>query len=181
MIISIMALQYWANLYRANLDSAYCVDIETEGFNKPISVIGFYKPQDGIAEVNQFVRGQNLDSESIRNFLIGCRLLITFNGRKFDIPRIESEFPGSVPKVPIIDLYLFARELNLNTNLKVLEKTFMIDRTDQKTERRRIAVKLWWRYKTYNDQKALATLLEYNKQDTINLYPLAEKLISMVE
>jgi len=35
---------------------------------------------------------------------------------------------------------------------------------------------LWWRYKTYGDQSALELLLQYNKEDVINLKVLKERL-----
>jgi len=38
------------------------------------------------------------------------------------------------------------------------------------------AVRLWWRYVNDYDQGALATLLEYNKEDVINLKTLKEML-----
>ena len=38
------------------------------------------------------------------------------------------------------------------------------------------AVKLWWKYVNDYDDGALATLLEYNKEDVVNLKSLKEKL-----
>ncbi len=38
------------------------------------------------------------------------------------------------------------------------------------------AVILWWRYCRQGDQRALATLLEYNKEDVVNLKALKERL-----
>jgi uncharacterized protein YprB with RNaseH-like and TPR domain len=40
------------------------------------------------------------------------------------------------------------------------------------------AVKLWWRYRDYGDHDALATLLEYNREDVVNLKVLREILWS---
>ena len=39
------------------------------------------------------------------------------------------------------------------------------------------AVKLWWRYVESFDLDALNTLLEYNKEDVINLKNLKERLL----
>ena len=39
------------------------------------------------------------------------------------------------------------------------------------------AVRLWWSYVNDNDKDALATLLEYNKEDVINLKALKEMLL----
>jgi uncharacterized protein YprB with RNaseH-like and TPR domain len=38
------------------------------------------------------------------------------------------------------------------------------------------AVMLWWRYQMDHDKKALALLLEYNKEDVINLIALRGRL-----
>ena len=38
------------------------------------------------------------------------------------------------------------------------------------------AVMLWWRYQLDHDKKALALLLEYNKEDVENLKTLRERL-----
>jgi uncharacterized protein YprB with RNaseH-like and TPR domain len=40
------------------------------------------------------------------------------------------------------------------------------------------AVRLWWSYVKRGNKRALATLLEYNKEDVINLKVLKEKLSS---
>jgi hypothetical protein len=41
------------------------------------------------------------------------------------------------------------------------------------------AVRLWWRYVNDCDEDALATLLEYNKEDVINLKTLKERLLHL--
>jgi uncharacterized protein YprB with RNaseH-like and TPR domain len=37
-------------------------------------------------------------------------------------------------------------------------------------------VVLWWRYQIHRDRKALDLLLEYNKEDVVNLMTLKGKL-----
>jgi len=39
------------------------------------------------------------------------------------------------------------------------------------------AVRLWWRYVNDYDEDALSTLLEYNREDVVNLKTLKEKLL----
>ncbi len=174
-------LLYWSKLYERLKQDSLCLDIEVTGFNGAISVVGLYRPKDGVVECEQFVRGQNLSSENLKTAFDGCKMLVTYNGIKFDVPKIRQEFPGVVPeRAPIIDLYRFARRLDLNTNLKVLENTLAVERMEGVSKKRRIAVRLWRRYVRCMDARALAMLLEYNKQDTVNLYPVAEKLVEMV-
>jgi len=38
------------------------------------------------------------------------------------------------------------------------------------------AVWLWWRYRNQGDKNALALLLQYNKEDVVNLKTLRERL-----
>jgi uncharacterized protein len=39
------------------------------------------------------------------------------------------------------------------------------------------AIRLWWRWVNDYDQSALQTLLDYNKEDVVNLKVLKERLI----
>ncbi len=178
-----MTLKYWIGLYKRLKTEALCLDIEvTGGRDEFVSVVGIFKPKDGIVEADAYVRGQNLTQENLKTAFAGCKLLITFNGKSMDIPKINKEFPGAFPpKIPNFDIYFVAKELGLDTNLKVLEKTLEIERLHEFSERRHIAVKLWKKWEKYHDERALEMLIEYNKQDAVNLYPLAEKLVEIYE
>ena len=127
------------------------------------------------------MKGRNLSYENLKKAFAGCKMLVTYNGIIFDVPKIRQEFPGIISEgIPIIDLYRFARKLGMNTNLKVLENTLGIERLEDYQKKRNIAVRLWKRFAQYNDARALSMLLEYNRQDTINLYPIAEELVARV-
>ena len=157
------------------------MDIETTGFNGLISVIGLYKPKQGVVEYDCYVRGFNLNRDELKKALQGCMMLITYNGITFDIPRVKKEFPGIIPDdIPVIDLYRFARRLGMNTNLQVLENTYRIERLDDSIKKMKIATRLWRRFEIYRDGEALKSLIAYNRQDTVNLYPLAESLYDEV-
>jgi len=149
--------------------------------NKPISVIGLFTPKDGPVEHDVFIRGRNLTWENLAKAFKDCHLIITYNGLAHDIPKIRSEFPSLLPDdFPILDLYRIAKRLGYDTNLKSLEFNFGIKRLYDYTERRHIAVRLWKKYEEKKDEQALNMLIEYNKQDTVNLYLLAEQLMKMV-
>ncbi len=174
-------LSYWCGKYRELLDHALCLDIETTGWNQSISVIGLYRPASGVPEILQLVRGKDLTKENVQAAFSGAQLLITYNGFALDIKRINEEFPGCIPKgIIVFDLFYVAQRLGIHTDLKVLENTFGIERLDEFSKRKYIAVKLWKQYQRRNDLTALSKLLEYNRQDTINLYPLAEELCGLV-
>ena len=172
-------LLHWCKIYQELKQQSLCLDIETTGYNGPIAVIGLYKPKDGVMECESFVKGKNLDRETLRKAFDGCKMLITYNGLYFDVPKVKQEFPGIIREgTPVIDLYRFAKNLELDTNLKVLENTLGIERLEDYQKKRGIATKLWRKYSQYNDALALNMLLEYNRQDTINLYPIAEELVT---
>ena len=176
------SLFYWRDVYQQLKAQAVCIDIERASFNGPISVLGWYEPKDGLIECNFFIRGQNLDAEKLRKAFRGHKLLITYNGLYYDVPVIQKEFSDVFPKgIKVLDLYIFAKKLSLNAGLKVLENTLNVQRSDLGNLKRGRTIRLWQRYEKNGDTKALTRLLEYNKQDVVNLYPLAEELISMID
>lgn len=174
-----MSLSSWQNLYNRHKRNALCIDIETAGYNKPITVIGTYHPQEGPIQYVPYIKGKNLTSKHLRQAFAGYNLFITFNGLSFDIPKIQRDFPDTLAgHIPVLDLYRIIRIMGINTNLQVLENTLRIERPDVYTHRRHIATRLWKRYETYTDAQALRSLLDYNEQDTINLFPIANMLLS---
>lgn len=177
----VQSLLYWCGLYERLKKDALCLDIEVTKFNGQVAVVGLYKPREGLIECESFVKGRNLTYENLRKTFGGCKILVTYNGINFDIPKIRAEFPGAIPEnIPVIDLYRFARKVGMNTNLKVLENTIGIERLEDYQKKRNVAIRLWKRFTEYNDAQALSMLLEYNRQDTVNLYPIAEKIVAIV-
>ncbi|MBN2052243.1 ribonuclease H-like domain-containing protein [Candidatus Woesearchaeota archaeon] len=178
----VLPLFHWKELYLKFKHEALCIDVEATYWDGPISVIGVYKPKDGEIEYYSFIRGINLTLENLKQMFTGCKMLITFNGTNYDVPEIEKQFPNVLPKnIPVIDLYLIARRLELDTNLKVLERTLGVTRLESVDNKRKISTKMWKKYEEKKNQAALKTLIEYNRQDTINLYPLAEKIMEMIK
>jgi len=170
-----------ANLYRKRKSDAVCLDIEVAGSRGPISVVGIFKPKDGPIDYTAYIRGKNLTSANLKKAFKGCKLLITYNGMSLDIPLIRKEFSGVLPNVSNLDLFTFAQKLKIPTDLAVLENTLGIERITSVDKKNSIAAKLWGKYKRKKDEKALSELIEYNRQDTINLYPIAEELVSRVK
>lgn len=172
----------WYVRYQQLKHQALCLDIETMGFNGPISVIGIYRPASGFPDAVQWVHGEHHPEALLKDHFQRCKLLITFNGLSFDVPRLRAQFPSLIPEgLPIVDLYRIARHLGLPASLKTLEQMFGIERLDERTQRRGIAVRLWQNHQIFGDQGSLHRLLEYNRQDVINLYPLAECLMRIAD
>lgn len=178
----VLSLSHWKKLYLQFKDHALCVDVEATHWNGPISVIGVYKPGEGEIVYESFVKGVNLSIENLKQAFAECKLLITFNGTNYDVPEIKKQFPGVIPDtLPVVDLYLLAKRLNLDAGLKTLEQTFRIFRTEAVDNKRKISTKMWRKYEKTGKKRFLDTLIEYNRQDTINLYPLAEKIMELIE
>ncbi|UCE81115.1 MAG: ribonuclease H-like domain-containing protein [Methanobacteriota archaeon] len=149
------------------------LDIETTGISKsaPITMIGMY---DG-RRMHTLVRGQNLTNDNLRAILEHAGMIVSFNGASFDLPVIESAFPGAVPPVPHLDLKHLLRRLGRVGGLKAIEREMGVDR-DLRIQylTGQDAAYLWRLWRRRGAWNALETLKEYNSQDCINLETIAE-------
>ena len=73
------------------------------------------------------------------------------------------------------DLMYDCWKKDLKGGLKVVERILGIDRKLQGVDGY-MAVQLWWKYANHNDRRALRTLLDYNKEDVVNLKVLRQSL-----
>jgi len=154
----------------SNLGKIGFVDIETTGLNKwsdQMTVLGIY---DGVnAEI--YVQGKDLQKAKDR--LKEFDIVVTFNGKQFDIPFIEHHFSIKYNFIHL-DLRYMLKELGYQGGLKLIEKEIGIRRDSNIQSIDGFeAVSLWYQYKRGN-QKALHTLIEYNKQDVVSLKTLLE-------
>ncbi len=158
------ASQLW-RLFPDFRDLIAYVDIETTGlecWDASITTIAVY---DG-KSIRTYVQGQNLD-EFIKDV---CRykVLVTYNGKCFDVPFIETHFGIELDQVHI-DLRYLLRSLGYSGGLKGCEKKAGIDRGCLDGLNGYSAVLLWNEYQKNKNKKALETLLAYNVEDVVNL------------
>ncbi|MCX7992406.1 MAG: ribonuclease H-like domain-containing protein [Fimbriimonadales bacterium] len=157
--------EHWRAYEEFRQDVAY-LDVETDGGSQ-ITVIGVY---DG-EETYQFVWGENL--EEFPEFIHEFSMLVTFNGLHFDVPMIYKNFPGLALDQLHLDLCPTLRRLGLKGGLKRIEQQLgLIRDPDLEGLSGREAVLLWQAYRLGHDS-ALETLLRYNREDIVNLKPLA--------
>ncbi len=162
------SVENW-RLYDHFEDDAVFLDIETSNYHGNITIVGLY---DG-RQTMQFVRGFNLDKNLLKETLSNYKLLITFNGRSFDVPVINKYFNNIVPQIPHIDLRHVARKINLVGGLKSIERQLGIGRPDDVVEMDgEDAIMLWAKWQNSGDRKYLDLLARYNEEDIINLKPL---------
>lgn len=159
--------QHW-RLYGDFRESVAYIDIETTGLDRyrdHITTIALY---DGTT-IKTYVYGQNLD-DFVRD-IAAYKLLISFNGKTFDVPFIQGYF-GITLNQAHIDLRYVMKRLGYSGGLKEVERRLGIDRADLKAVDGFFAVTLWQIYKQKGNQAALETLLAYNCADVINLEQL---------
>ena len=165
---------YFENLLPANLhwrffpefrSSAVYLDIETTGLDRHYESITTIALYDG-ESIFHYVRDQNLDD--FLNDIQGYKVLITYNGKLFDVPFIERYFNIKLDHAHI-DLRFILGSLGYKGGLKACEYQLGIDRGDLQGVDGFFAVLLWHEYQRNKNKSALETLLAYNIQDVLNL------------
>jgi uncharacterized protein YprB with RNaseH-like and TPR domain len=155
------------------------LDIETTGLAPSgcdITVIGIHICNNGDSSLTQLV-GKDITGQSMLEALQGVNILYTYNGSRFDLPFIHRSLGINLAKVfTHIDLMYHCWRKNLYGGLKNVERRLGIERRLVGIDGYE-AVKLWWRYVDSFDLDALNTLLEYNKEDVVNLKALKDRLI----
>lgn len=158
-------------------DSIAYVDIETTGLSpssSTITVIGIYDGKDA----RTFVKG--IDLEDVVEEFKKYEMLISFNGARFDLPFIQHQFPEIEFDQLHIDLMYPLRRIGLSGGLKAIEKKLGINRTDDTVGITGFdAVRLWHEYERGNE-RSLELLLEYNREDIVNLETIINKTYSQI-
>ncbi len=164
--------EHWRCFKELGSSVAY-LDIETTGLSRysPITVVGV---SDG-KRMHSLVKGRDLTHSNLKSILSAATMIVTFNGSSFDLPIIEQNFPGAVPRVPHLDLRTSMRRLGHSGGLKNIERELGIER-DRRVEYMtgEDAVYLWRLWEKHGKRNALDLLLEYNAEDCMNLRTLAE-------
>jgi len=169
--------KYFSDLLPANLhwrffpefrNQTVYLDIETTGLESRRNIITTIALYDGNS-ITWYVNGQNLDDflDDINRY----QVIITYNGKCFDVPFIESYF-GIVLNHTHIDLRHVLRSLGYKGGLKACEAQLGMDRGELTDIDGFFAILLWYDYQRNQNQKALETLLSYNIQDVLNLEKL---------
>jgi uncharacterized protein YprB with RNaseH-like and TPR domain len=150
------------------------VDIETTGLSRwshEITTIGIY---DGV-EPKVYIQGQDL--QEAYDKLDEFDIVVTFNGKTFDMPFIEHHGKRKYDLIHL-DLRFLLKELGFSGGLKKIELELGITRPDElEGVDGYEAVRLWRKYKQGN-LLALEKLVKYNIQDIVNLKDLLEYYVT---
>ena len=154
------------------------IDIETTGLSRrfaDLAVIGIALEKNGLCEVVQLFDAE-LSDEKLITALQGVDELYSYNGSRFDLPFIRAKLGVDLKKCfKHTDLMYDCWRNKLKGGLKAVEIKLGINR-NLKDVNGYEAVKLWYEYANNHNRQALATLLEYNREDIVNLHVLRQKL-----
>ena len=143
-------------------DRVLFLDIETTGlshFYDEITIVGW--TFGGTAKT--LVKGQ--DPSPLLEDAARAKVLVTFNGIRFDTKFIAKEFPEVTLPDAHLDLMYLCRRLGLKGGQKAIEKELNIRlRDDLADVDGAAAVVLWHRYMR-GDTAALQKLIRYNRAD----------------
>jgi uncharacterized protein len=155
------------------------LDIETTGLTPAgceITVIGIHLCRGQATDFIHLV-GKDVSAASILGVLDGIDILYTYNGSRFDLPFIHAALGINLAEIfTHHDLMYDCWRNGLYGGLKGVERQLGIVRKLPDMNGWE-AVKLWWKYVDTFDLKALNKLLEYNKEDVLNLKTLKDRLL----
>jgi uncharacterized protein len=165
--------EHW-RLYPEFAAETAFLDIETTGlspYEGIVTVVGVH----GADGTRSFVAGEDL--EELPAYLRRYRVLVTFNGSRFDVPFLAVAFPQLVVPPVHIDLRFVFYRLGLAGGLKRIESQLGIgDRAGVEGIHGLDAVRLWQEYRR-GSRTALDRLVRYNRADTVNLEPLLARAV----
>jgi uncharacterized protein len=150
------------------------LDIETCATGE-VTVVGIYREDRGFCHLV----GGAITDESVWEALDGVDTLCTFNGDRFDLPILERQtrldLRGSFHS---LDLLRECRRVGVKGGLKRVEERFGIARNTRGMDGWD-ALRLWARYENEGDREALDLLLEYNREDVMNLVQLERIVVGV--
>lgn len=148
-------------------DTAY-LDIETDGLdrNSLVTVVTVHRKSETVT----LTHGDDLDAETLTDALEGAKLLVTFNGKCFDVPVLRNSFPGIDLEIPHFDLRYGCRKVGLLGGLKPIESALGMSRPEEIEDVNGMeAVRLWKDWERHGNRESLRILTEYNRADTVSL------------
>ena len=160
-------------MYRNFDDGACFFDIETTGLDaerNKVTTVSFHRDGD----TKTLVRGDDLTPGNVSAEFEKSALVVSYNGRRFDEPFLETDLGVSF-EVPHIDLMYLCRRVGLTGGLKGAEEALGVGRDGVEDIDGREAVRLWHAYED-GDTEALERLVRYNRYDTENLRVVLEEV-----
>lgn len=159
------------NVFWTSRGMSLYLDIETN-YSGEITVVGMYAKSIGLV---QLIRPQ-ISKRELLDALPKVDRLYTYNGHCFDLPVIRNQFGVNLrERYESIDLRFACQRIGWKGGLKRVEQQLGIQRKFPEVDGM-AAVWLWQEYWIENDQRALKTLLAYNREDVLNLIKIRKAL-----
>jgi uncharacterized protein len=169
--------EHW-RLYPEFAKETAFLDIETTGLS-PYEGIVTVVSVHGASGTRTFVAGEDL--EELPAYLRRFRVLVTFNGSRFDLPFLSVAFPQLIAPPVHIDLRFLLYRLGHAGGLKRIEERLGIGgRSGVEGIHGLDAVRLWQEFRR-GSSAALDRLVRYNRADTVNLEPLLRLGVAELE
>lgn len=164
-------------LYETFADRACFFDIETTGLDErrnQVTTVSLHQA----GETETLVADDDLTAGNLRAAFSDADLLVTFNGKRFDVPFLEANFDVDLQR-PHLDLMYTCKKIGLSGGLKQVEQDIGIER-DRPDISGQDAVRLWREHERGQDG-SLETLISYNREDTVNLRTLADEVTTQLD
>jgi hypothetical protein len=154
------------------------LEIETTGLSRDcadLTVVGVATVKGTSLHVAQ-LHGSQISAAGICRLLAGVDEVYTYNGSRFDLPFIRRKLQLDLKRhIAHTDLMYNCWRHRLKGGLKAVESKLGIPRRYPEVDGY-MAVRLWWDYVNNHNAAALRVLLEYNREDVVNLHALRKKL-----
>jgi len=156
----------WYRVYCDFPTQIHCLDIETDGLQENAKITCLSVLSAG--KMCTFISGDNL--ELAREKLAEIRIAVTFNGSRFDIPRLMRHFPRFCPRFHL-DLAKVLRKRKIRGSLKDLAVRFgwKHDGEGATITNGEDASRAWSEYQQSGDPSILESLRVYNQKDVQRL------------
>lgn len=153
-------------------------NISVDQIVEPTAMIcwaGKWYGKKGITFMSEWKDGKENMVAGLHAMLSEADAVITYNGDRFDLPKITGEFVvlglGPVPPIPSIDLFKTVKKLGYASGKLAFVAPLLGIGDKVKHEGFRL-----WKQVLDGDEKARAKMERYNKQDTILLAKLYSTL-----
>ena len=138
------------------------LDIETTGLSlyyDYITLVGW----SVAGKYELYLKGKSADR--LRDALSRAKVIVTFNGSRFDLPFLRQEFPDLLIPPVHVDLYFLARRVDLGGPQKDIERRLRFPRVGEIADLDGRSAPLLWHEYRRGDVEALRRLVQYNHAD----------------
>ena len=167
--------QLW-RIYPQFKDSCLFFDIETTGLGAENDYVTTIASFDG-REVRTFVHDQNL--EDFPDYISSFDLIVSYNGKCFDLPFLRRQFGGLSLQAGHIDLRYVLARLGFRGGLKACEHALGLARPVELQDVDGFLAVLLWHEHLRATPHALQSLLCYNVHDAVNLRWLLQRAYNL--